>query len=114
MARCLIAPIKRGEPATFGVNEVIPGWTEALQLMKVGDKWQLFVPSKLAYGPEGSQGAIPPDSTLIFEVELLEIVNPDAAPKAPQVIARVRGDPTPRCPRSPDSVSAGRTRALPS
>jgi FKBP-type peptidyl-prolyl cis-trans isomerase len=76
--------IKRGEPAAFGVNQVIPGWTEALQLMKVGDKWQLFVPSKLAYGPEGSQGAIPPDSTLIFEVELLEIVNPGAAPKAPR------------------------------
>jgi FKBP-type peptidyl-prolyl cis-trans isomerase len=76
--------VKRGEPATFGVNEVIPGWTEALQLMKVGDKWQLFVPSKLAYGPEGSQGAIPPDSTLIFEVELLGIVNPGAAPKTPR------------------------------
>ena len=76
--------VKRGEPATFGVSEVIPGWTEALQLMKVGDKWQLFVPSKLAYGPEGSQGVIPPDSTLIFEVELLEIVNPGAAPKAPR------------------------------
>jgi FKBP-type peptidyl-prolyl cis-trans isomerase len=76
--------IKRNEPATFGVNQVIPGWTEALQLMKVGDKWQLFVPSKLAYGPEGSQGAIPPDSTLIFEVELLEIVDPAAAPKAPR------------------------------
>lgn len=76
--------VKRGEPATFGVSEVIPGWTEALQLMKVGDKWQLFVPSKLAYGPEGSQGVIPPDSTLIFEVELLEIVNPAAAPKTPR------------------------------
>lgn len=76
--------IKRGEPATFAVNEVIPGWTEALQLMKVGDKWQLFVPSNLAYGPQGSQGVIPPDSTLLFEVELLEIVNPGAAPKAPK------------------------------
>lgn len=76
--------VKRGEPATFGVSEVIPGWTEALQLMKVGDKWQLFVPSKLAYGPEGSQGVIPPDATLVFEVELLEIVSPGAAPKAPR------------------------------
>jgi FKBP-type peptidyl-prolyl cis-trans isomerase FklB len=72
--------IKRGEPAEFPVNEVIAGWTEALQLMKVGDKWQLFVPSKLAYGPEGHQGAIPPDATLIFEVELLEIMPPVANP----------------------------------
>lgn len=74
--------VKRGEPATFAVNEVIPGWTEALQLMKVGDKWQLFVPSKLAYGPDGSQGVIPPDATLVFEVELLEIMPPAAAPGA--------------------------------
>jgi len=67
--------LERGEPAEFPVNRVIPGWTEALQLMHVGDKWQLFVPSKLAYGKRGTpDGAIPPDSTLVFEVELLEIV----------------------------------------
>lgn len=60
------------EPVTFPVNEVIRGWTEALQLMPVGSKWQLFVPSELAYGPRG-QGPIPPNSTLVFEVELLGI-----------------------------------------
>lgn len=62
----------RGEPATFPVNGVIKGWTEALQLMKVGDKWQLFVPSDLAYGPDGRPG-IPPNAVLVFEVELLSI-----------------------------------------
>lgn len=61
-----------GEPAQFRVNGVIPGWTEALQLMKVGDKFQLFIPSDLAYGEQGGPGG--PNSTLIFEVELLEIV----------------------------------------
>jgi FKBP-type peptidyl-prolyl cis-trans isomerase FklB len=64
---------KRGEPATFPVNGVIPGWTEALQLMKVGAKWQLFVPSKLAYGERGAGPKIGPNAVLIFTIELLAI-----------------------------------------
>ena len=64
---------KRGQPATFGVSQVIPGWTEALTMMSVGDKWQLFIPSELGYKERGA-GSIPPNSTLIFEVELLEIL----------------------------------------
>lgn len=64
---------KRGEPITFAVGGVIPGWVEALQLMKVGSKWQLFIPSKLAYGEADRSADIGPNSTLIFEVELLKI-----------------------------------------
>ena len=64
--------IKRGEPLSFPVNGVIAGWTEALMLMQEGDKWRLFVPSDLAYGPSGV-GPIPPNSTLIFEVQLIEV-----------------------------------------
>jgi FKBP-type peptidyl-prolyl cis-trans isomerase FklB len=70
--------VQRGEPITFSVQGVIPGWTEALQLMKVGDKWQLFIPAKLAYGERGP-GPIGPNSVLIFEVELLGIEKPEAS-----------------------------------
>jgi FKBP-type peptidyl-prolyl cis-trans isomerase FklB len=64
---------KRGEPATFSVNGVIPGWTEALQLMKAGAKWQLFIPAELAYGERGAGQAIGPNATLLFDVELISI-----------------------------------------
>jgi len=66
--------VQRGQPVEFPVNGVIAGWTEALQLMPVGSKWRLFIPSKLAYGQRGAGGVIGPNSTLIFDVELLDIV----------------------------------------
>ena len=78
---------KRGQPATFPVNGVIKGWTEAVQLMPVGSKWQLFIPADLAYGNRGAGADIGPNATLIFEVELLSIQNKAAAqapnPQAP-------------------------------
>jgi FKBP-type peptidyl-prolyl cis-trans isomerase FklB len=89
---------KRGQPATFPVNGVIPGWTEALQLMKVGSKYQLFIPSNLAYGERSVSPDLGANSTLIFEVELMDAKPaptpaPVASPKAPSPAA---ASPTPK------------------
>ena len=81
--------VERGTPAEFGVGEVIKGWTEALQLMPVGSKWKLYIPAELAYGDRGAGQDIKPGSTLVFDVELLDIVKPvgSEAPKAgPQAV----------------------------
>lgn len=69
--------VERNEPAVFPVNGVIPGWTEALQMMKEGDKWRLFIPAKLAYGERGAGQKIQPNSVLIFDIELLEVLPAD-------------------------------------
>ena len=66
--------IKRGQPAVFGVNQVIRGWVEALQVLSEGSKWRLFIPSELGYGAQQAGEMIPPHSTLIFEVELIEVL----------------------------------------
>lgn len=74
--------VQRGFPATFGITDVIPGWTAALQTMKVGDKWELFIPPKLAYGEFGPP-QIPPNSVLIFQLQLLSFYTPPPATNAP-------------------------------
>jgi FKBP-type peptidyl-prolyl cis-trans isomerase len=86
--------IKRNEPATFAVGAVIPGWVEVLQLMPVGSKWKVVIPSDLAYGAGGTGGDIGPNATLIFEVELLKIEAPEAAAPAAEVVP-VDGQPKP-------------------
>jgi FKBP-type peptidyl-prolyl cis-trans isomerase len=83
---------KRGQPASFPVGGIIKGWTEALLLMPVGSKWQLFIPPELAYGPRQAGPAIGPNSTLVFEVELLSIQAKPAGPPAPAAAAK----PTPK------------------
>ena len=70
----IFGSVARGEPAEFPVNGVIPGWIEALTLMPVGSKWELTIPQELAYGERGAGASIPPFSTLVFDVELLEIL----------------------------------------
>jgi FKBP-type peptidyl-prolyl cis-trans isomerase FklB len=65
--------VERGEPAQFGVDQVIPGWTEALQLMSVGDKWRIACPPELAYGAQGAGDAIPPNTALVFEIHLISV-----------------------------------------
>jgi FKBP-type peptidyl-prolyl cis-trans isomerase FklB len=85
--------VERGQPIELAVNGVIPGWTEALQLMPVGSKWKLFIPSNLAYGDQQASPLIAPGSTLIFEVELLDIIKktvdaPATAPAATDTTAK--------------------------
>jgi FKBP-type peptidyl-prolyl cis-trans isomerase FklB len=83
--------VQRGQPVEFGVDQVIAGWTEALQLMNVGDKWKIYIPPSLGYGEQGAGQVIGPNQALVFEVELLEIVSqqPAAAPDAPATPATV-------------------------
>ncbi len=71
--RVFDSSVERGEPATFGVSQVIPGWVEALQMMKPGAEWRIYVPSDLAYGPQGAGGIIGPNMTLIFDIRLIKV-----------------------------------------
>jgi FKBP-type peptidyl-prolyl cis-trans isomerase FklB len=100
---------KRGQPATFRVGQVIKGWNEALQLMPVGSKWQLFIPSDLAYGPRGAGGVIGPNATLVFEVELLSIQDkppvPVPAQGNPQGASAGQGNPNPTNQGNPSAAS---------
>ena len=80
--------VERGEPAEFGVNQVIPGWTEALQLMSVGDKWRIACPPTLAYGEQGAGDSIPPNTALVFEIHLLDIKRLESVNQSPTSTCR--------------------------
>ena len=96
---------KRNEPTSFPVNRVIKGWTEALQMMKVGSKYQLFIPADLAYGERGAPaGGIGPNETLVFDVELVDIKNPTPAPTInPSAAAKPPGKPDAKVSPKPES-----------
>ncbi len=96
---------KRKEPATFPVNRVIPGWTEALQLMKPGAKYELYIPSKIAYGERGAGKDIGPNAALIFEVELLSIKAPEPTPTMPPA-AGAKGSASPSAATKPAAASS--------
>ena len=71
--RVFDSSVQRGEPATFGVTQVIPAWVEALQMMKPGAEWRIYCPSNIAYGPNGAGGMIGPNETLIFDIQLISV-----------------------------------------
>ena len=103
---------KRGQPATFPVGQVIRGWTEAVQLMPVGSKWQIFIPSDLAYGVKGTPGGpIGPNSTLVFDVELLSIQPKPAASAAPG--AQPAAQPAEQPQTKPDAQPQAQPQAKP-
>jgi FKBP-type peptidyl-prolyl cis-trans isomerase FklB len=108
---------KRGQPASFPVNRVIKGWTEALQLMKVGSKYQLFIPADLAYGEKGAGSDIGPNATLIFDVELVEITPAGTTPPpkpAAYDSTRPAGQPGAAIPPKTSAKAAGSSSASPS
>jgi len=102
---------RRGEPATFPVSGIIPGWSEVLQLMKPGAKYQVAIPAKLAYGEEGNQG-IEPSSTLLFDIELISIEKPEP-PAPPEAPAQPETPAQPQAPAQPAQPQAPAQPAQP-